>query len=73
MSAKGDWSEPAMFLLLRDAHGELRRMRLHVQGIEDFWIAMVVGDDEPPPTPGTRQGVCFCGKTPEDAKGAGLT
>ncbi len=43
-------------------------MRLYVQGAEDFWTATMVGEDEPPPTPGVMQGVCFFGRTPEEAK-----
>ncbi len=68
-----DRSEPAMFLLLRGPHGEPRRMRLYVQRIEDFWTAMMVGEDDPPPTPGSLHGVCFFGKTPEEAKAAALS
>ncbi len=48
-------------------------MRLYVQGIEDFWTAMMVGEDESPPPPGSLQGVCFFGKTPEEAKAAALS
>jgi hypothetical protein len=47
-------------------------MRLYVQGIEDFWTAMMVDEDEPPPPPGSLQGVCFFGKSPEEAKAAAL-
>jgi predicted RNase H-like HicB family nuclease len=62
-----------MFLLLRGPGGEPRRMRLYVQGAEDFWTATMVGEDEPPPTPSSLQGVCFFGRTPEEAKAAALS
>jgi hypothetical protein len=73
MADDSDWTEPSMFLLLRGLGDEPRRMHLYVQGIEDFWTAMMVGDDEPPPSPGELQGICFFGKTPEEAKAAALS
>ena len=66
------WSEPDMVLLLPGHHGEPRRMRLYVQGARDYWTVMV-GEDEPAPTPGSLQGLCFFGKSPEEAKAAGLS
>ncbi len=62
----------AMFLVLRGPRGESRRMPLYLQGIEDFRTAMMVREDEPPPSPGSLQGVCFFGRTPEEAKAAAL-
>jgi hypothetical protein len=73
MTDTGDWSKPAMFLFLRDPYGEPRRMHLYAQGIEDFWTAMMVDEHEPPPPPGSLQGVCFFGKMPEEAKAPALS
>ena len=61
-----------MLLLLYGPDGDPRRMCLYVQGAENFWTATMVGEDEPPPKPGAMQGVCFFGKSPEEAKAAAL-
>lgn len=62
-----------MFLLLRGPDGEPRPMRLYVQGARDYWTAMMVDEDELPPEPGSLQGLCFFGKSPEEAKAAALS
>ncbi len=72
MVDRADSSAPAMFLL-RGPDGESRRLRLYVQGAKDYWIAMMLGEDEPPPSPGSFQGVCFFGRTPEEAKAAAMS
>ncbi len=45
-------------------------VRLYVRKIEDRWAAMLVGDDVPPPKPGTLMGLGFFGPTPEEAERA---
>jgi hypothetical protein len=65
MNAECNEAEQPFHFLLRGPRGEPRRMRLYVQGAEDFWAAMMVGEDEPPPSPGSLRGVCFFGIIPE--------
>lgn len=48
-------------------------VRLYVHRIEDMWAAMLVGDDVPPPEPGTLMGLGFFGATPEEAEDAAKT
>jgi hypothetical protein len=62
-----------MFLLLRGPDGEPRAMRLCVQGANDYWTAMMVGEDEVPPEPWSLQGLCFFDKSPEEVKTAALS
>lgn len=42
-------------------------VRLYVQPYADQWAAMLVGDDVPPPDPGTVTGLTFFGTTPDEA------
>ncbi len=48
-------------------------VRLYVHKIEDGWAAMLVGDDAPPPEPGTLMGLGFFGETREEAEHAAKT
>ena len=43
-------------------------MRLYVHESEKVWAAMLVGDDVPPPEPGTLKGLGFFRETPEEAE-----
>lgn len=43
-------------------------VRLYVQPYADQWVAMLVGDDAPPPESGTVTGLTFFGATPEEAE-----
>ncbi len=61
-------SEPSMYLLLRKRDGTARKARLYVQGIEDFFCAMVLDQDESPPERGQLKGTCFFDKSVEEAK-----
>jgi hypothetical protein len=45
-------------------------VRLYVHRIEEMWAAMLVGDDVPPPEPGTLMGLGFFGETSEEAEHA---
>ncbi len=57
-------------LLTLNPDNELLWVRLYVQKIDDVWAAMLVGDDELPPEPGTLKGLGFFGITPEEAEHA---
>ncbi len=43
-------------------------VRLYVQPYAAHWAAMIVGDEVPPPDPGTVTGLTFFGATPEEAE-----
>lgn len=43
-------------------------LRLYVQPYADQWAAILVGDEVPPPDPGTVTGLTFFGATPEEAE-----
>jgi hypothetical protein len=43
-------------------------VRLYVQPYADQWVAMLVGDEVPPPAPGTVTGLTSFGTTPEEAE-----
>jgi hypothetical protein len=43
-------------------------LRLYVQPYADRWAARLVGDEVPPPDPGTVTGLTFLGSTPEGAE-----
>jgi hypothetical protein len=42
------------------------RLYIHLYG--NYWAAMIVGDDVPPPDPGVPTGLAFFRATPEDAE-----
>lgn len=43
-------------------------IRLYVQPYADRWAAMLVGDEVPPPEPGTVTDLTFFGATPDEAE-----
>ncbi len=43
-------------------------VRMYVQPYADRWAAMLLGDEVPPPEPGTATGSTFVGANPEDAE-----
>ena len=47
-------------------------IRLVIHPIEDFWTAMLVRAQEPPPEPGSLTGLCLFGKTSKEARGEAL-
>ncbi len=60
-------------LLTRSPVNEPLWVRLYVHKIEDMWAAMLVGDDMPPPEPGTPMGLGFFGETRQEAERAAKT
>jgi len=43
-------------------------LRLYVQPYAARWVAMIVGDEVPPPDPDTVTGLTFFGATPDEAE-----
>lgn len=64
--------ERSLHLLTLGPSDEPRWVRLVVHPIGDVWTAMLVGADEPLPDPDSLTGLCFFGRTPDEARGEAL-
>lgn len=49
-------------LLTLGSDNEPLWVRLYLHPVRDHWAAMIVGDDVPPPDPGTVTGLTFLGR-----------
>ncbi len=61
---------PSRRLLTLSPDNEPLWVRLYIYQVGERWFAMLVGDDVPPPEPGTLMGLGFFGDTPVKAERA---
>ncbi len=64
--------EPSLHLFTLRPNEAPQWARLVLQPIARCWVAMLLNPEEPLPTPGILQGLCFLGESPEEARGQAL-
>ncbi len=63
---------PSLHLFMLRPYEAPKWARLVVQPIARCWVAMLLNAEESLPEPGTLQGLCFLGESPEEARGQAL-